>query len=612
MKNNITLSFVVALIAIFGSCTKTDDSALSTNERIYEYQLAVENTLNKAPNGWAMEYFADVEYGGAMLFMKFDNGEVTMSSLRGGVDYTESSLYSYAYDNGVTLNFDTYNSIIHYYAAPDSGVGSTGVGMNGDFEFRIESYSDEQIVLKGKKHSNIIIMTPLEADKSWNSIIGDYNDYVYEVSEKLAGLKFKLGETVNHSISYAAVTDYPSSFNLCSVRESETGDDFILKDEYIITAPFIFTLDKKLRFYDTLEIGGAKIQEMEWIEQDGCFYSEAVDATIYSEELRDITVSIDPFFIEPVSATIKVNYSKDYYATMISLEEYNSYSSDVQLMKSICSNATSYEVGSGVYLATNRGLTPDAPYKLIAFSVEINDLGSIQPISNLESYDFNTEPVDLTPNAEYDKWIGTWRLTSTTSLYAGVPISLDVVIAKQYNAISYEVYGWDISAIRWENPMIAQFDSSDNSLNFHNNTPVDTKGNSELDGYTVSSLASCKIPGMSDSTFVGGDYPAVSGTITSDADGNLSAIMECYEGTLDSGNTFTVNNIMMLSQKDGYLYTFAYDSSLNLESDEVLIGPYTLEKVSDSTSDYSSVISAASPFDSVECRVNAWCAPLLR
>lgn len=612
MKKNIILPFVVALVAIFGSCTKTDDSGLSTSERIYEYQVAVEKTLSEAPNGWAMEYFADVEYGGAMLFMKFDNGQVTMSSLRGGVDYTESSLYSYAYDNGVTLNFDTYNSIIHHYASPDSGVGSTGVGMNGDFEFRVESYSDEQIVLKGKKHSNIIVMTPLSADESWESIIGDYRDYVYEVSEKLAALKFKLGETVNHSISYATVTDYPSSFSLCSVRESETGDDFILKDEYIITAPFIYTLDKKLRFYDTLEIGGAKIQEMEWIEQDGCFYSEAVDATIYSEDLKDITVSFSPYFVEPVSATIKASYSKDYYATMISQEEYNSYSSEVQLMKSICSNVSSYEVGSGDYYVTNRGLTPDAAYKLIAFSVEINDLGSIQPTSNLESYDFQTEPVDLTPNAEYDRWIGTWRLTSTTSLYAGVPISLDVVIAKHYNAITYEVYGWDVSSIRWENPIIAQFDDTDNSMIFHNNTPVDAKGNSALDGYTVSSLASCKIPGLSDSTYVGGDYPAIYGTIEDDIDGNVSAVMECYEGVLGSDYSFTVNNIVLLSQKDGYLYTFAYDSSLNLDSDEVLIGPFTLEKVSDGTSDYTSVISVAAPSDSIEGRVNAWCAPLLR
>lgn len=75
------------------------------------------------------------------------------------------SLFSIKKDIGPTLNFDTYNSLFHYFSDSDiSGGAGTGKGYEGDYEFLLRSHTENEIVLRGKKTKNIIRMTRLAED----------------------------------------------------------------------------------------------------------------------------------------------------------------------------------------------------------------------------------------------------------------------------------------------------------------------------------------------------------------------------------------------------------------------------------------------------------------
>lgn len=57
-----------------------------------------------------------------------------------------------------------------------SGVGATGLGMEGDYEFTIQSVTPEQVVLKGKKTGNTITMTPMPENETWEAYLTDIEE----------------------------------------------------------------------------------------------------------------------------------------------------------------------------------------------------------------------------------------------------------------------------------------------------------------------------------------------------------------------------------------------------------------------------------------------------
>ena len=176
MKKLIILLAVLPLV--LSSCLKDDKDAFgkTASERIREVQEGTEKALTGAANGWLMEYYpsATQEYGGIAIYMKFQNGTVTVTSEAGGAGKTAESLYSYDQDYGPTINFDTYNPYFHIYSEPNSGVGPTNTGMEGDSEFIIMSYAADKVVLRGKKTQNTIVLTPLP-ETAWNTMFGKYS-----------------------------------------------------------------------------------------------------------------------------------------------------------------------------------------------------------------------------------------------------------------------------------------------------------------------------------------------------------------------------------------------------------------------------------------------------
>ena len=175
--------FSVALIALsstlFQSCLKdqTDFFEESPSERM---QATIDNArkvLTSAPNGWVFEYFPDrnLSYGGYVYTVKFDDEKATVGAEISPGTF-ESSYYNFSSDNGPMLTFDTYNSLIHYFATPSSG---NYQGKDGDYELVVMDVTDDVVKLRGKRTGNTMFLRRLDVPA---------NEYLDRVSNMIDNL----------------------------------------------------------------------------------------------------------------------------------------------------------------------------------------------------------------------------------------------------------------------------------------------------------------------------------------------------------------------------------------------------------------------------------------
>ena len=179
-----------ALLAVTGlsSCMFEDDDKFdeSASLRIESYIEETADILVSSEQGWVMQYFCgtqNAQYEGFNLFAKFyDSYKVLMASnhryLRDGNagSYTEDeSIYSFTEEDGPVLAFDTWNDILTVFADPVSAssapttIVSDGVGMNGDYNFVIESYSEDTVKLRGMRYSASVQLVKCTMD--WQEYI---------------------------------------------------------------------------------------------------------------------------------------------------------------------------------------------------------------------------------------------------------------------------------------------------------------------------------------------------------------------------------------------------------------------------------------------------------
>lgn len=162
---------LLAFATVCFSCVQDVDDVYDkpVAQRVEEAVQEYHDLLVSSEHGWLMEYYPHSSqiYGGFNYIMKFKEGDkVTISTdAFGKPEETEESLFSIKKDIGPTLNFDTYNSLFHYFSDSDiSGGAGTGKGYEGDYEFLLRSHTENEIVLRGKKTKNIIRMTRLAED----------------------------------------------------------------------------------------------------------------------------------------------------------------------------------------------------------------------------------------------------------------------------------------------------------------------------------------------------------------------------------------------------------------------------------------------------------------
>ena len=185
------LMFLAMLPAfVLTSCRFEDDDYFEESAalRIEHSAKATQDKLVAAPNGWVMQYFCGTDiavFEGFNLFARFDaNNKVTMAGnhrfLRNGNKnkYTEaSSPYVMLMEDGLVLAFNVWNDIltpftdpVSYGDAPDRIV-KDGEGMHGDHNFVVMANNEDEIILRGERHSAEVRL--VKCDRTWQEYIDD-------------------------------------------------------------------------------------------------------------------------------------------------------------------------------------------------------------------------------------------------------------------------------------------------------------------------------------------------------------------------------------------------------------------------------------------------------
>ncbi len=266
------------IASLFTSCRFEEDDYFdeSASLRVEHAIDQVRDNLSSAENGWVMQYFCGTgvaHFEGFNLFAKFDkNGKVTIAGnhrfLRDGNanKYTEAnSLYSLLLEDGPVLAFNTWNDVltpfvdpVAYYAAPNSLV-KDGEGMQGDHNFVVMSNNDNEIILRGERHSAEVRL--VKCDRSWADYIADT-------------------ETMKNSFTNSSINEYYVINNnndtlyfsgLRNGRFRYTED--LVKGVKLDSLSCVFT-PNGFRTEHTDSIGSCKFHEFKMAEDKTCLKNE--------------------------------------------------------------------------------------------------------------------------------------------------------------------------------------------------------------------------------------------------------------------------------------------------------------------------------------------------
>ncbi len=256
---NYILTFLIAMTA-FWACTPDHEDLFDETaaERSINEIKRINDLLVKAPNGWRMEYYGTLTYGGYNVLMAFtDKDSVTVASQRvntghhAGLDTegkcrTATSHFKLEQSMGVVLSLDEYNDVFHYFSNPNNvdGYGEKGSGFGGDFEFRIINASADSIVMRGKKHGDRIRMYPIAADQKWDQLMADIDETEHFMDSR----NYTLGGD-GYDKWVVAYKQYHSL--IFQYRDS-------LGDLQTVTAPYVSTTEG-FRFYAPIEVEGVTI-----------------------------------------------------------------------------------------------------------------------------------------------------------------------------------------------------------------------------------------------------------------------------------------------------------------------------------------------------------------
>lgn len=554
MKKYLIILLALPLIAT--SCLKDDEDKFkkSASERMQEFLDNTSKVLSGAANGWVVEYYpsAEQEYGGVRMYMKFDasKNEVTVASEAGESGETAKSYYSFGEDYGPTLNFDSYNALLHYYSEPYGSVGEANIGWGGDYEFIISSAEADKVVLTGKKTKNRIVLTPAPTE-NWKLDFEAYRTAVAKMDE-MVSYQLEIGSRV-----YLMSRDAQMGYN---------ARHFTINTTPATPVGYIYTTTG-IKFYEPLTIDNVTIAEMDW--DNGKFVDPVTGCSI-SPITTDNTfeVTVSDVAIKTAKVSVKPGNPNAYYVIGAFPASDAQYKSEAAICNSIMKKVNSVnDLLSGNASATI-ALKAETEYIACAFSVAIiNDY--IYPTSALSKSAPFTTLEDVPMKDEYKAWLGTWTLTSTSSEVSGKPVVLDLVIGEEDRNQTFAILGWDTGILRNEYPQITKL--SGKNMVATDRTVLGMDGNYEITWCGLSSVSN------ENGTYLIGGLTTTF-TLSLNADGK-SAKVTPYTGGLQSGGTFQVESMTMFGVFDGSYYYM--NPAPGYTAQDFPLGPYTMVKTGD-------------------------------
>lgn len=238
---------LIALPALLlQSCLKDDDDKFpeSSSARAQEYISAAQDTLMSSPNGWIFDYYpqSSQKYGGYTYVVKFDKDNATVY-FENQPGKSETSLYSMKSDDGPVLSFDSYNSMMHFFATPSSKLNN---GYEGDFEFVVDSIGHDAVKVHGKRSLNTMYFRRL------NEPAADYINKVITTGDSF-GL-------------YAAVGTIGGQ-QAQMVFDRSSRQVQVAVDTTYFTSAYNFT-DKGIKLYKPVTVGGVTVDELNYSDDN--------------------------------------------------------------------------------------------------------------------------------------------------------------------------------------------------------------------------------------------------------------------------------------------------------------------------------------------------------
>ena len=251
MKNKVIYHVALALLAggVFASCTREVEDIFDVPgaQRLQEAMTEIEQTLVAAPNGWEMRYYTQPETAGYVMLIKFDaNGSAMVAaknSVTGGTYRSDVSTWEVIGDDGPVITFNSYNEVMHAFSDPQND----GVGLGGDYEFRVQETTDSHLVLKGKKTDAYIDMYALNASVAWEAHLDELLVMDSYLFNNLVDLELR----VNGAPLYTLYNTTSHIFGVLPYGE----ENFDLMED----ASFVVTSDG-LMLYEAFEVDGQQVR----------------------------------------------------------------------------------------------------------------------------------------------------------------------------------------------------------------------------------------------------------------------------------------------------------------------------------------------------------------
>ena len=223
------------------SCTSEVDDYFDqpASQRLAATVSRAQQILRSAEHGWELEYYpgSSLAYGGMVYTVKFDSLTATVGcSLI--PDSTDTSLYRITNDNGPVLSFDSYNTLLHYFSTPSSNEYEA---KGGEFEFVIDSLSNDFVRLYGKKTRNTMYLRRLTASPD-------------EYAQRTIRIFDHFVDSIRGNIGTAAIEakTNPTTRSINIVSGRDTFD-----------VHYTYT-DRGIRLYRPFTLGGVSVQSFDF------------------------------------------------------------------------------------------------------------------------------------------------------------------------------------------------------------------------------------------------------------------------------------------------------------------------------------------------------------
>ena len=245
MKKKLFIYLLLLMPAfIFQSCLKDQEDTFDKDAglRVQETIEKVETILNSSTYGWVANYYPeeDQSYGGYAYTFQFKDGQVKVGSELVPGEFEESS-YKMKNYRGVTLSFDTYNEIFHFFARPTQ---DNYEGYHGDVEFAVDSIADDVIKVRGIRNGCVLYFHKLHEEPA------SYLQKVVAVEESF------LASTLEGTVGTTNVIGTFDIDNRQLVISNEDGSNEQ-------ASAFTFT-DKGLSFYKPFVVDGNEVSEVSY------------------------------------------------------------------------------------------------------------------------------------------------------------------------------------------------------------------------------------------------------------------------------------------------------------------------------------------------------------